>query len=301
MRWEDFRRSQNVEDRRGQPGGGGMRGPTRMGGRGGLGIGTIIVLGLIGWALGIDPRILIGGAEMVTGGGGPPMTQQSVETVRPGSPQDKAGQFAAAVLAQTEDVWNTVLPQQANVQYRQPRLVLFSGATQSGCGFAQAQMGPFYCPADSKLYIDLEFFADMQRRINANGDFAFAYVIAHEVGHHIENLLGILPKVQQMQRQATERDANALSVRVELMADCLAGVWAHHAEKRWQVLEQGDIEEALNAAAAVGDDRLQRAGSGRIVPDSFTHGTSEQRVRWFSTGLKSGNVGTCNTFQAQRL
>jgi uncharacterized protein len=297
VRWEDFRRSQNVEDRRGQPGGGGMR----MGGRGGLGIGTIVVLGLIGWALGIDPRILIGGAEMVVGGGGPPMTQQRVETERPGSPQDKAGQFAAAVLAQTEDVWTAILPQQANVQYRQPQLVLFSGATQSGCGFAQAQMGPFYCPLDSKLYIDLDFFADMQRRINANGDFAFAYVIAHEVGHHLENLLGILPKVQQMQRQATERDANALSVRVELMADCLAGVWAHHAEKRWQVLEQGDLEEALNAASAVGDDRLQRAGSGRVVPDSFTHGSSEQRVRWFSTGLKSGQVGTCNTFQAQRL
>lgn len=302
MRWEDFRRSQNVEDRRGQRGGGlGGGGPMRMGGRGGLGLGTIVVLGLIGWALGIDPRILIGGAEMVMGGGGPVPQQQSLDQVRPGSPQDKAGQFASAVLAQTEDVWTAILPQQANLQYRQPRLVLFTGATQSGCGFAQAQMGPFYCPADSKLYIDLDFFADMQQRLGAKGDFAFAYVIAHEVGHHVENVLGILPKVQEMQRQASQRDANALSVRVELMADCLAGVWAHHAEKRWQVLEQGDLEEALNAAAAVGDDRLQRAGSGRVVPDSFTHGSSEQRVRWFSAGLKTGNISNCNTFQAQRL
>jgi len=294
MRWEDFRRSTNVEDRRGQQGGG-----MRMGGRGGLGMGTIIVLGLIGWALGIDPRILIGGAEMIAGGG--PVAPQ-VQQAGPGAaPNDKIGQFAAAVLAQTEDVWAVILPQQANVRYEPPNLVLFSGATQSGCGFAQAQMGPFYCPMDRKLYIDLDFFADMQRRLGAGGDFAFAYVLAHEVGHHIENLLGILPKVQQMQRQVSEREANALSVRVELMADCFAGVWANHAHQRWRILEEGDLQEALNAAAAVGDDRLQRAGRGHVVPDSFTHGTSEQRARWLQIGLRGGNMNRCNTFEAQRL
>ncbi len=296
MRWDDFRRSKNVEDRRGQPGGGGGM---QMGGRGGLGIGAMLVLGIIGWALGIDPRILIGGAEMLTGNG--PMTQQAAPPGRTGAPEDKIGQFAATVLAQTEDVWTAILPRQANIRYEPPNLVLFSGNTQSGCGFAQAQMGPFYCPADRKLYIDLQFFQQMQQQLRAGGDFAFAYVIAHEVGHHIENLMGILPKVQQMQRQATERDANALSVRVELMADCLAGVWAHHAERNWKVLEQGDIEEGLNAAAAVGDDRLQKSGRGYAVPDSFTHGSSEQRVRWFTAGLKGGEVGNCNTFQAQRL
>ncbi|MBL8702873.1 MAG: neutral zinc metallopeptidase [Alphaproteobacteria bacterium] len=296
MRWEDFRRSTNVEDRRGQPGGGGGM---RMGGRGGLGLGTMVVLGLIGWALGIDPRILIGGAEMVMGDG--QVAPQVAPAGPTGAPSDKVGQFAAAVLAQTEDVWSSILQQQANRRYEAPALVLFSGATQSGCGFAQAQMGPFYCPVDRKLYIDLAFFADMQRRLGAGGDFAFAYVIAHEVGHHIENLIGILPKVQEMQRRASERDANALSVRVELMADCFAGVWAHHAEKRWRILEAGDLEEALNAAAAVGDDRLQRAGTGRVVPDSFTHGSSDQRMRWLQAGLKSGSIAQCNTFEAQRL
>jgi predicted metalloprotease len=301
MRWEDFRRSQNVEDRRGQPGGGMGRGGIPIGGRGGLGIGTILVLGLIGWALGIDPRILIGGAEMIAGGGGAPPAQQQVQPGRAGSPQDKLGQFSSAVLAQTEDVWKVVLPQQANFQYQPPTLVLFSGATQSGCGFAQAQTGPFYCPMDRKIYIDLDFFQQMQARLRAGGDFAFAYVIAHEVGHHIENLLGILPKVQQAQRQSSEREANVLSVRVELMADCLAGVWAHHAQRNWQVMEEGDIEEGINAASAVGDDRLQKQSQGYAVPDSFTHGSSDQRVRWFSTGLKTGNMNNCNTFNAPRL
>jgi predicted metalloprotease len=288
MRWEDFRTSSNVEDRRGM----GM-----PGGAGGLGIGAMVILGLVGWALGIDPRILIGGAEMMTGGGSGYQQQQG----RQGAPQDEAGRFAAAILGNTEDVWKTVLPQQANIQYKQPKLVLFSGSTRSGCGGAQSAMGPFYCPLDQTVYIDLSFFEEMQRRFRAGGDFAYAYVLAHEVGHHVENQLGILPRVQERQRQVGQAEGNQLSVRVELMADCLAGVWAHHSQQRWKSLEQGDIEEAIAAAQAIGDDRLQKQSGGRVVPDSFTHGSSEQRVRWLTTGLKSGTVQSCDTFRAARL
>lgn len=287
MRWEDFRTSSNVEDRRGMG----------MAGGGGLGLGAIVVLGLIGWALGIDPRILIGGAEMIAGGGSGYQQQQG----RQGTPQDEMGRFASAVLGNTEDVWKQVLPQQANRQYQEPKLVLFSGATRSGCGGAQSAMGPFYCPLDQTVYIDLSFFEEMQRRFRAGGDFAYAYVLAHEVGHHVENQLGILPRVQQRQQEVGETERNQLSVRVELMADCLAGVWAHHSNQRWQSLEQGDIEEAIRAAEAIGDDRLQQQGRGRVVPDSFTHGSSEQRVRWLTTGLKSGQVQACDTFRASRL
>jgi predicted metalloprotease len=268
------------------------------GGAGGLGIGTVVILGLVGWALGIDPRLLISGAEMMTGGGGSGYQQQQG---RQGAPQDEAGRFAAAILGNTEDVWNTVLPQQANRQYQPPKLVLFSGSTRSGCGGAQSAMGPFYCPLDQTVYIDLSFFEEMQRRFRAGGDFAYAYVLAHEVGHHVENQLGILPRVQQRQREVGQAEANQLSVRVELMADCLAGVWAHHSQQRWQSLEQGDIEEAIRAAEAIGDDRLQQQSSGRVVPDSFTHGSSEQRMRWLTTGLKSGTVQSCDTFRASRL
>jgi predicted metalloprotease len=289
MRWEDFRTSSNVEDRRGM----GL-----PGGAGGLGIGTIVILGLVGWALGIDPRILIGGAEMMTGGGSGYQQQQQG---RQGAPQDEAGRFAAAILGNTEDVWNTVLPQQANRQYQAPKLVLFSDATRSGCGGAQSAMGPFYCPLDQTVYIDLSFFEEMQRRFRAGGDFAYAYVLAHEVGHHVENQLGILPRVQERQQQVGRAEANQLSVRVELMADCLAGVWAHHSNQRWQSLEQGDIEEAIRAAEAIGDDRLQKQSQGRVVPDSFTHGSSEQRMRWLTTGLKTGQVQACDTFRASKL
>jgi predicted metalloprotease len=289
MRWEDFRSSSNVEDRRGM----GL-----PGGAGGLGIGTIVILGLVGWALGIDPRILIGGAEMMTGGGSGYQQQQQG---RQGAPQDEAGRFAAAILGNTEDVWNTVLPQQANRQYQAPKLVLFSDATRSGCGGAQSAMGPFYCPLDQTVYIDLSFFEEMQRRFRAGGDFAYAYVLAHEVGHHVENQLGILPRVQERQQQVGRAEANQLSVRVELMADCLAGVWAHHSNQRWQSLEQGDIEEAIRAAEAIGDDRLQKQSQGRVVPDSFTHGSSEQRMRWLTTGLKTGQVQACDTFRASKL
>ena len=289
MRWEDFRSSSNVEDRRGM---------SLPGGAGGLGIGTIVILGLVGWALGIDPRILIGGAEMMTGGGSGYQQQQQG---RQGAPQDEAGRFAAAILGNTEDVWNTVLPQQANRQYQAPKLVLFSDATRSGCGGAQSAMGPFYCPLDQTVYIDLSFFEEMQRRFRAGGDFANAYVLAHEVGHHVENQLGILPRVQERQQQVGRAEANQLSVRVELMADCLAGVWAHHSNQRWQSLEQGDIEEAIRAAEAIGDDRLQKQSQGRVVPDSFTHGSSEQRMRWLTTGLKTGQVQACDTFRASKL
>ncbi len=287
MRWEDFRTSSNVEDRRGMG----------MAGGGGLGLGAIVVLGLIGWALGIDPRILIGGAEMIAGGGSGYQQQQG----QTGTPQDEMGRFASAILGNTEDVWKVVLPQQANRQYQEPKLVLFSGATRSGCGGAQSAMGPFYCPLDQTVYIDLSFFQEMQQRFRAGGDFAYAYVLAHEVGHHVENVLGILPRVQQRQQEVGEAERNQLSVRVELMADCLAGVWAHHSNERWQSLEQGDIEEAIRAAEAIGDDRLQKQSQGRVVPDSFTHGSSEQRVRWLTTGLKSGQIQACDTFRASRL
>jgi hypothetical protein len=193
------------------------------------------------------------------------------------------------------------MPAQVNKEYRAPKLVLFSGGTRSGCGSASSAMGPFYCPLDRTVYLDLSFFDDMQRRFKAGGDFAYAYVIAHEVGHHIENELGILARVQQRQREVGQVESNQLSVRVELMADCLAGVWAHHSDKRYQSLQEGDVEEAMRAAEAIGDDRLQKQSGGRVVPDSFTHGSSAQRMRWFMTGLKGGQIQTCDTFRASRL
>jgi uncharacterized protein len=284
MRWQDFGRSSNVEDRRGV--GGAV-------GKGGLGIGTVIVLGLLGWALGIDPRLLIGGAEMVNGMRQSPQTG----TVQPGTPTDNMGQFVSAVLAGTENVWSEILPQQKGIAYKKPMLVLYSGRTTSACGGAMAQMGPFYCPRDQKVYLDTAFFDDMKRRIGGGGDFAYAYVIAHEVGHHVQNLLGILPKVQAAQQAAFSRgEANNLSVRVELMADCLAGVWAANAEQKYRFLQPGDLEAAVKTAQAIGDDRLQKASQGYAVPDSFTHGTSEQRVQWLSVGLRSGDIDSCNTF-----
>lgn len=295
MRWEDFRRSDNVEDRRGQGGFGGGRLP---GGRGGLGIGGLIVVGLIAWATGINPAVLIGGAEILFGdGNGGATQQQGAPTQRQLSPEEKKlGEFASVVLAQTEDVWVPIFKAQGET-YQEPGMVLFTGVTRSACGTAQSAVGPFYCPRDQKVYLDLSFFDEMKRRFRAPGDFAAAYVIAHEVGHHVENQIGILPQVQQRQRQASQAEANALSVRVELMADCLAGVWAYHANEQWRILEEGDIEEALNAASAIGDDRLQKQAQGYAVPDSFTHGSSAQRVKWFKQGLKSGSMQQCNTFQ----
>jgi predicted metalloprotease len=284
MKWQEFGRSENVEDRRGAGG---------LAGKGGLGIGTVVVLGLIGWALGIDPRLLIGGAEMVSKMRQGPQTQ----TVQSGAPTDDMGQFVSAVLAGNEAVWSEVLPQQKGIAYEKPVLVLYSGRTVSSCGGAQAAMGPFYCPRDHKVYLDTSFFEDMRRRLGGGGEFAYAYVIAHEVGHHVQNLLGILPKIQAAQQRAMNRgDANSLSVRVELMADCLAGVWAANAEQRYRFLQPGDLEAAVNTAQAIGDDRLQKSAQGYAVPDSFTHGSSAQRVQWLSVGLRSGQVDSCNTF-----
>jgi predicted metalloprotease len=236
---------------------------------------------------------------MVTGGRAP--TQES-RAGPPSQPTDDSGRFVAKILGETEDVWSQVLPSQANRPYEKPKLVMFSGATQSECGGAESAMGPFYCPIDKKVYLDTAFFAEMQRRFGGGGDFAYAYVIAHEVGHHVENLLGILPKVQQAQRRAGGGpEANNLSVRVELMADCLAGVWANKMNERRSNITDDDVRQAIAAATAIGDDRLQRQTQGRVVPDSFTHGSSEQRVRWLTTGLRGGNLNQCNTFQAARL
>jgi uncharacterized protein len=284
MKWQDFGRSDNVEDRRG---GGGMAG------KGGLGIGTMVVLGLLGWALGIDPRLLIGGAEQLNS------IRQGAQTgaTQTGTPSDDMGQFVAAVLAANETVWSEVLPREKGIPYTKPKLVLYSGRTASGCGGAQSAMGPFYCPRDQKVYLDTAFFQDMKRRLGGGGDFAYTYVIAHEIGHHVQNLLGILPKVQAAQQAAFSKgEANNLSVRVELMADCLAGVWAANAERKYQFLEAGDLETAVATAQAIGDDRLQKAARGYAVPDSFTHGTAAQRVQWLNAGLKSGEVDSCNTF-----
>ncbi|MDQ0349576.1 neutral zinc metallopeptidase [Ancylobacter vacuolatus] len=297
MRWEDFRRSGNVEDRRGQGGGFGGGGM----GRGGLGIGGLIIVGLIAWATGINPAVLIGGAEILLGDGSGTSQQTSPQRqgapARPLSAEDqKLGDFAAVVLAQTEDVWTPLFKGEGSA-YRQPGLVLFSGATRSACGSADSATGPFYCPRDQKIYLDTAFFTELNKRFKAPGDFAAAYVIAHEVGHHVENQIGLLEQVQARQRQASRTEANALSVRVELMADCLAGVWAHHADAQWRILEDGDIEEAMNAAAAIGDDRLQKRQQGYVVPDSFTHGTSTQRVKWFRQGLDKGSLAQCNTFK----
>ena len=299
MRWDDFRSSDNIEDRRGEGGGGGIGFPG--GGAGGLGIGTIVVLLIIGWVTGINPAILIGGAEQMTRGGGQsreqpvdPQTQQR----RRQQPTDDAGRFAAKILGNTEDVWNQILPNQTGKQYTPTTMVLYTGGTRSGCGSAQAAMGPFYCPLDKKVYLDTSFFKEMATKFGVKGDFAYAYVIAHEVGHHVQDVLGILPKVQARQQQASsKREANALSVRVELMADCLAGVWAKNSNDKWNALDQSDIEEALKAANAIGDDKLQEASRGYAVPDSFTHGSSEQRMRWFMNGYKSGQTRSCDTFR----
>ncbi len=315
MRWEDAPRSSNIEDRRGQDGGGGGGGgfSLPMGG-GGLGIGAIIILSIIGYATGIDPRILIGGAQILTGNGGssqytqdpydqpqaqPRQNQAPASQGSATQPTDQMGDFVSSVLGETEAVWSDVLPAQKGVDYVKPRLVLYSGVTRSGCGQAQSAMGPFYCPIDRKVYLDMAFFNDMKRKLGGGGDFAYAYVIAHEIGHHVQNLLGILPRAHQAQEEADQQGANAISVRLELQADCLAGVWAANADQKYHILEQGDIDKALSTASAIGDDRLQKASQGYAVPDSFTHGSSAQRQQWFVTGVKSGKVDACNTF-AQR-
>jgi len=301
MKWEDFQTSENVEDRRG--GGNeyaGGPGP-RMGGAGHLGLGAIVILGIIGYALGINPAVLIGGAEMLNqmrGGGQVAQPREEAPKAPGGEPTDAMGRFVAKILGENEEVWSQVLPAQTGIRFEPPTLVLFDGFTQSTCGPAQAAMGPFYCPLDRKIYLDTAFFRDMKARFGGGGDFAYAYVISHEMGHHIENQLGILPKVQRAQQRASSRaEANALSVRVELMADCLAGVWAANGHAKRQFLEEGDIEKAVAAAQAIGDDRLQKAQRGYVVPDSFTHGSSAQRTAYLLKGLQSGKIEACNTFQ----
>ena len=297
MRWEDFRSSDNVEDRRGEGGGGGG---FPGGGAGGLGIGAIVILCIIGWVTGINPAILIGGAEQMSGGGRQRQEQVDPQTQnqRKTKPSDESGRFAAAILGNTEDVWKEVLPNQTGRQYRPTTMVLYKGGTRSGCGSAQAAMGPFYCPLDKKVYLDTSFFKEMEQKFGVKGDFAYAYVIAHEVGHHVQDELGILGKVQSRQQGASSKtEANQLSVRIELMADCLAGVWAKNSNDKYAELEQGDIDEALNAAAQIGDDSLQKRSQGYVVPDSFTHGSSAQRQRWFTAGYKSGQTKACDTFR----
>jgi predicted metalloprotease len=307
MRWDDFRQSENVEDYRG---GGGYGGPIGMpGGAGGLGIGTVIILGLLGWILGIDPRLLIGGAEILMGNR-PAQHEGPARTgpARTAPPTDEIGRFVAGVLGETEDRWKEIF-EQAGRQYRAPKLTLFSGAVRAGsCGMAQSAMGPFYCPPDARIYLDTSFFRDLQVRFRGcqagskSCEFAHAYVIAHEVGHHVQNQLGILTRVQQAQRASGDRrQANQLQVRVELQADCLAGIWANREQQKRNFLEPGDIEAALQTAAAIGDDRLQRRSQGQVVPDSFTHGSSEQRQRWFITGFRQGRLDACNTFSAAQL
>mgnify|MGYP001765129371 CR=1 FL=1 len=281
----DGRESGNVEDRRGQ-------GMGRRGGLVGGGIGMVIVA-LIAMFFGIDPRLVMG--LLGAGPGSAPSSVQAPAGTKP-PPNDEMAKFVSVVLADTEDTWTPIF-KAAGAQYREPKLVLFSGATQTACGVGQRAAGPFYCPLDQSVYIDLAFFEELQRRFKAPGDFAQAYVIAHEVGHHVQNQLGIMQKVQSLQQRVSKADANQLSVRLELQADCFAGVWAHHANAARKVVEPGDIEEALNAATAIGDDRLQRAAQGYVVPDSFTHGSSQQRSRWFRTGWQSGQLAACNTFE----
>ena len=288
MDFRNGRESRNVEDRRGQGG-------RRLGGGGKIGIGTI-VLALIAMYFGIDPSVVLNTSEMMS-----PPAIESTQSGQPRSPaEDEMARFVSMVLADTEDTWGPIF-KAGGAQYREPGMVLYTGATRSACGVGQAEMGPFYCPADGKVYLDLSFFNELGQRYGAQGDFAQAYVIAHEVGHHVQNLLGISDKVQQARQRVSEREANLLSVRLELQADCLSGVWANHAHRSRQVLEAGDVEEGLAAASAVGDDQMQKRAQGYAVPDSFTHGSAAQRVRWFRQGLESGELRACDTFSAPNL
>ncbi|MBP5988621.1 MAG: neutral zinc metallopeptidase [Piscinibacter sp.] len=295
MKWEGERQSDNVEDRRdaGYSGGGGFP----IGGRG-IGLGTIVIALVGGWILGINPLTLL---SVLSGGGGMPDSAvvQQAPAQRPPA-DDRMAAFVSTVLADTEDVWKQQFSQMGG-SYRDPKLVLFRGATPTACGTGQTAMGPFYCPGDQKVYIDLSFYDTLRSQLGAPGDFAQAYVIAHEVGHHVQNLMGITDKVDQARQRMSEAQANALSVRLELQADCFAGVWGYHAQQMRQILEQGDIEEALNAAGRIGDDALQRQSTGTVRPESFTHGSSAQRVNWFKRGMQSGDLKQCNTFETRQL
>ncbi|MDF2491138.1 MAG: putative protein of unknown function zinc metallopeptidase [Pseudomonas sp.] len=293
MDWRKGRRSDNVVDARGSGGGGGMR----FGGGKGLGLGAILLIVGIGWLTGQDPLRLLG--ELTGQGSQAPVATQGDTKAPPANDQQAA--FVSAILGDTEDTWKALFAQSGS-QYREPKLVLFNGQIQSACGFASSAVGPFYCPADQRVYLDTSFFREMETRFAAAGDFAQAYVIAHEIGHHVQTLMGISDQVDAARQRGQKLEgANGLLVRQELQADCFAGVWAYQAQKRLNWLEPGDVEEALNAANAIGDDRLQQQGQGRVVPDSFTHGTSAQRVRWFKAGFENGDVERCDTFNARQL
>jgi hypothetical protein len=299
MKWGNNRQSDQVEDRRSSSGGGMFGGGGRRTGGRNIGLGTIVIALIGGWIFGINPMTILsflGGAGDLA----PSQTQNAPASAPAGKPTDEMGQFVAAVLGGTEDVWMTVF-QQSGSQYQKPRLVLFRGAVPTACGTGQSAMGPFYCPGDQKVYIDLSFYETLRSQLGAPGDFAQAYVIAHEVGHHVQNLMGLTQQMEQSRQRVSEREYNALSVRLELQADCFAGIWAHHNHKTNAILEPGDVEEALNAAAAIGDDAIQRKSQGQVVPDSFTHGTSEQRQRWFHKGLETGSVKACDTFNARQI
>jgi uncharacterized protein len=300
MRTDDFRPSDNVEDDREQSASrGGL-----PGGAGGLGIGTIIIIGLISWYFGIDPSALLNGAQILSGGS----QSQSTNTAPPvtaGTPRDPTGQFVALVLGDTEDRWSEIFAA-AGKTYHSPKLRLFAGSEPTPCAFARSVMGPFYCPRDERIYLDTSFFEDLQSKFGgctgANAcKFSEAYVIAHEVGHHVQNQLGILPRVTQQQASATRAEANRLQVRVELQADCFAGIWANRAQQKHHFLDPGDVDQALQTASAIGDDRLQKETQGYVVPDAFTHGTSEQRKHWFMQGFQQGIVGACDTMSASAL
>ncbi len=284
MRWKMGRRSSNVEDRRG-----GSSMPTAAGG--GLGI---LVIALVAAFFGVDPNLILDQANQLQN-----QPTSSAPGNRPAA-ENELADFVSVVLADTEDTWETLF-RQGGQTYRKPKLVLFSGQTPSACGLGKAAMGPFYCPADQKVYIDLSFYNDLKERHQAPGDFAQAYVIAHEVGHHVQTLLGISRKVHQLRSRVSKVEGNQLSVRQELQADCFAGIWAHHANRTRQILEQGDVEEALNAASSIGDDRLQQQAGGRVTPESFTHGSSAQRVKWFKVGLQKGTLKDCDTFATRNL
>lgn len=297
MKWEGRRKSQNVEDRRGQSGGGGggfnplLIGPLLkilFSKTGLIIVGIVIVFSVV---TGTNPLNFIGG---FLGGGSQGFTTETNYT--PTAEEDRLAEFSATILGDTELVWNQLIE-----NYREPTLVLFTGSVSSACGNASAATGPFYCPGDEKLYIDLSFFEEMERRLNAPGDFAQAYVIAHEVGHHIQKIMGITDEVHNLRGQVSEKEYNQYSVKLELQADFLAGVWAHHSQKTSGMMERGDLEEALNAANAIGDDRLQKQATGRVVPDSFTHGTSAQRMRWFKKGFDTGDLRQGDTFSAETL
>ncbi|SPP66650.1 KPN_02809 family neutral zinc metallopeptidase [Nitrospira lenta] len=287
MRWEGQRESNNIEDRRGM-------GSAGVGSAGGLGIGGIVLVLAVSYFTGTNPLTLINmlsGVQSMTDSSAPSTPAAT------GAPSDQLGKFAAVVLADTETTWKQLL----GPDYEEPRLVLFSGAVRSACGTTSSAVGPFYCPGDHKVYLDLTFFNEMAQRLGAPGDFAQAYVIAHEVGHHVQNLTGVAGKVTRLQRQSSEKDANALSVRMELQADCYAGVWGYHANRTRNLIEPGDFEEGLKAAAAIGDDRLQKMGQGYVQPESWTHGSSDQRMTWLRRGLESGDPSVCNTFEGLRL